>query len=85
MEQVLNDYINQYFVPFVFESIDIPGQRIMNRRAFQSYRFRNLLGGYSVLLQQNQSYYRDVQAQGDALLQKLPGKVILPFLKSRRQ
>lgn len=52
-EQSFSSYLNSYFIPFLFESIDLESAKIINMELLRHYEFKNLLLGYQVLLRQN--------------------------------
>jgi len=57
-ENVLNNYLNSYFIPFVYKNMDLMRQSIHSPRALEGYEFRNLVVGYYTLLMQNVESYR---------------------------
>lgn len=73
VEGVFNNYVNQYFVPFVFANLDFAHQRFINKNVVRDAEFRNLLGGYLQLMKQILDFYQRLDAASRNLLEKLAG------------
>ncbi|MFZ5517264.1 MAG: DUF6090 family protein [Candidatus Zhuqueibacterota bacterium] len=52
-EQNFSSFLNSYFIPFLFEHIDLESAKIVRMDIIRDYKFKNLLLGYQVLLRQN--------------------------------
>lgn len=64
-------YVADFLTPFFYENIDLMEQKIINKKALATSRFKNLISGYSVLLNQNIAYFESALAMSEELLEQL--------------
>ena len=70
-ERIYFDWQNTYIIPFIYENMDITGQKIISKQAVKDHRFKNLVIGYFALLKQNMEVYKTVRDSNDSLLAHL--------------
>ena len=68
VEGLYQEWLNTYGVPFVYENMDIPAQKMLPLTGQRSYKFKNLVAGYYALLSQNINLYRDIVQAADSLI-----------------
>jgi hypothetical protein len=59
-EDVYNNYIDQFAIPFVYENLDFLNQKLIKKNVLTSKRFNNLIFGYYALLTQNLKTYKNI-------------------------
>ena len=73
-ETILNEYINDYVVPYVVDNLDMANQTLRPGVAPDDPRLRNLIVGYQLLLHQVVDAYGQIQARNGTLTADLrPG------------
>ncbi len=70
-QKVLNDYVNQYGIPFVFNNLDMLSGEFTTSKESYSRPFKNIVAGYSGLLQQILDRYKEMKTMNQELLTKL--------------
>ena len=68
-------YVADFLTPFFYENIDLMEQKIINKKALSTSRFKNLISGYSVLLNQNILNFESALAMSEELFEQLDEKM----------
>lgn len=68
VEEYYRNYIDDYFIPFFLENVDLVSGEIVNIESFKTVRFRNLISGYFQLHSQLVNNYEDIQELNTELL-----------------
>ena len=68
VEEYYRNYIDDYFIPFFLENVDLVSGEIVNIEFFKTVRFRNLISGYYQLHSQLVDKYEDIQKINTELL-----------------
>ena len=68
VEEYYRNYIDDYFIPFFLENVDLVSGEIVNIEFFKTVRFRNLISGYYQLHSQLVDSYENIQKINTELL-----------------
>lgn len=68
IEEYYRNYIDDYFIPFFLENVDLVSGEIVNIEFFKTVRFRNLISGYYQLHSQLVDSYENIQKINTELL-----------------
>jgi hypothetical protein len=71
VEQVLNNYINDYIIPYLFDKIDLITGDMSDDFDPMSREFKNMTGGYYVLMDQKVDLILDLDSLNHALISNL--------------
>ena len=61
IEEYYRNYIDDYFIPFFLENVDLISGEIINKNSLNSVRFRNMISGYYQLHGQLVENYEEIQ------------------------
>lgn len=68
VEQVYNDYVSDYVMPFFFESLDILGSSFVEGFQTDGREFKNLTAGYYIIAEQKMDLLLEVDSVNNALI-----------------
>ncbi len=68
VEEVYNDYVNTYVMPFLFKSVDLITGELAEDFRTDSREFKNLIAGYYSLAGQKMELLREIDSVNNALL-----------------
>jgi len=68
VEEVYNDYINDYVIPFFFESVDMLAGSFVEGFRTDSKDFKNITTGYYILVQQRMDLILEVDSVNNSLI-----------------
>jgi hypothetical protein len=71
VEEVLNNYINDYIIPYLFNKIDLITGDMSDTFDPMSREFKNMTGGYYVLMDQKMDLILDLDSLNHAILSNL--------------
>ena len=70
VEGLYLEWLNKYGIPFVYENMDIPAQKMLPLTGQGNHRSKNLVAGYYALLSQNINLYKNtIETAGSLLAQ----------------
>ena len=75
IESLFKSYIDNYYMPFIIDNIDVEGQKIINKFTIKNYKFTNLVNGYYTLLKQQIEFYKNLYMMGRDLKLKLDREI----------
>jgi hypothetical protein len=70
-EDVYNNYIDDYAVPYVYENLDFLNQKLINKKVLREKKFHNLILGYYALLVQNLETYKTIYEKAGVLKDRI--------------
>ena len=70
-EDVYNNYIDDYAVPYVYENLDFLNQKLINKKVLREKKFHNLILGYYALLVQNLETYKTIYEKTGVLKDRI--------------
>jgi len=76
-EDVYNNYIDKYAVPYVYENLDFLDQTLIYKNVLTKKRFNNLILGYYALLVQNLKTYKNIYDKTQTLKSQISSIHIL--------
>jgi hypothetical protein len=71
VEGIYQEWLNKYGIPFVYENMDIPAQKMLPLNGQGNHQFKNLVAGYYALLSQNINLYKEIIEAADSLIVRI--------------